>query len=97
MAANLTNERPIDARTKCREDCVDYISPNSLLLGRTGQRGDLGGFKFEGYAYKRLRAIQKEVDRFWRKWSQLAGPNFFIRSKWHTAHRNVDENFEGSV
>ncbi|KAI3354310.1 hypothetical protein L3Q82_018497 [Scortum barcoo] len=89
MAANLANERPIDARTQSREDCVDYISPNSLLLGRSGPRGDLGSFEFEGYAYKRLRAIQTEVDRFWRKWSQLAGPNLFIRSKWHTAHRNV--------
>ena len=62
MAPNLANERPIDARIQSREDCVDYISPNSLLLGRTGPRGDLGSFEFEGYAYKRLRAIQTEVD-----------------------------------
>ncbi len=33
MAANLANERPIDARTQSREDCIQYISPNSLLLG----------------------------------------------------------------
>lgn len=89
MASNLANERPIDARTQSREDCVEYISPNSLLLGRTGPRGDPGTFDFEGYPYKRLRAIQTEVDRFWRKWSQLAGPNLFVRTKWHTAHRNV--------
>ncbi len=68
---------------------VEYISPNSLLLGRTGPRGDPGTFDFEGYSYKRLRTIQTEVDRFWRKWSQLAGPNLFVRTKWHTAHRNV--------
>lgn len=89
MASNLANERPIDARTQSREDCVEYISPNSLLLGRTGPRGDPGTFDFEGYSYKRLRTIQAEVDRFWRKWSQLAGPNLFVRTKWHTAHRNV--------
>ncbi|XP_067280641.1 uncharacterized protein [Pseudorasbora parva] len=89
MASNLANERPIDARTQSREDCVEYISPNSLLLGRTGPRGDPGTFDFEGYSYKRLRTIQTEVDRFWRKWSQLAGPNLFVRTKWHTAHRNV--------
>lgn len=89
MASNLANERPIDARTQSREDCVEYISANSLLLGRTGPSGDPGTFDFEGYSYKRLRAIQTEVDRFWRKWSQLAGPNLFVRTKWHTAHRNV--------
>lgn len=32
MAANLANERPIDARTQSREDCISYITPNSLLL-----------------------------------------------------------------
>lgn len=89
MAANLANERPIDARTQSREDCVDYISPNALLLGRAGPKGDPGSFNFEGYAYKRLRVIQAEVDKFWRKWSQFAGPNLFVRSKWHTRERNV--------
>ncbi|KAK5854465.1 hypothetical protein PBY51_015528 [Eleginops maclovinus] len=89
MAANLANERPIDARVQSREDCIDYISPNTLLLGRTGPRGDLGSFNFEGYPYRRLRAIQTEIDRFWRKWSQLAGPKLFVRTKWHTVQRNV--------
>ncbi len=89
MAANLANERPIDARIQSREDCIDYISPNSLLLGRAGSKGDPGRFQFENYSYKRLGIIQTEVNRFWRKWCQLAGPNLFIRSKWHTRERNV--------
>lgn len=39
------------------------------------EKGDPGSFEFEGYSYKKLRVIQIEVDRFWRKWSQLARPN----------------------
>ncbi|XP_054861306.1 uncharacterized protein LOC129347620 [Amphiprion ocellaris] len=89
MAANLANERPIDARTQSREDCIEYITPNSLLLGRASPKGDPGDFQFEGYPYKRLQSIQAEVNKFWRKWSQLAGPNLFIRNKWHTENRNV--------
>ncbi|XP_046693704.1 uncharacterized protein LOC124378202 [Silurus meridionalis] len=89
MAANLANERPIDARTQSREDCVEYVTPNSLLLGRSGPRGDPGDFDFVGYPYKRLKIIQGEVNKFWKEWSQLAGPNLFIRSKWHTKERNV--------
>lgn len=89
MAANLANERPIDARTQSREDCVEYITPNSLLLGRANPKGDPGDFQFDGYPYKRLQSIQAEVNKFWRKWSQLAGPNLFIRNKWHTKERNV--------
>ena len=89
MAANLANERPIDARTQSREDCIEYITPNSLLLGRANPKGDPGDFEFDGYPYKRLQHIQAEVSKFWRKWSQLAGPNLFIRNKWHTKERNV--------
>ncbi len=29
------------------------------------------------------------VDKFWRGWSQLESPNLFLRSKWHSSHRNV--------
>ncbi|XP_039673200.1 uncharacterized protein LOC120569391 [Perca fluviatilis] len=89
MAANLANERPVDARAQIQEDCVEYITPNSLLLGRASLRGDPGDFQFEGYPYKRLRVIQSEVNKFWKKWCQLAGPNLFVRSKWHTKERNV--------
>lgn len=33
--------------------------------------------------------MQSMVNKFWRSWSQLAGPNLFIRNKWHTSQRNV--------
>lgn len=78
MAANLANERPIDARTQSREDCIQYISPKSLPLGRAAPRGDPGSFDFKSYPYKRLQVIQSEVNKFWKKWSQLAEPNLFI-------------------
>lgn len=29
------------------------------------------------------------MDRFWEKWRELAGPNLFIRPKWHRTERNV--------
>lgn len=44
---------------------------------------------FSKYPYKRLRTMQSEVSLFWRSWNQLAGPNLFVRSKWHTGQRNV--------
>ncbi|KAJ8346500.1 hypothetical protein SKAU_G00279010 [Synaphobranchus kaupii] len=89
QVANLSNERPINARAQAQEEAVEVVTPNSLLLGRAGPRGDSRGFEFSTYPYKRLRAIQVEVDRFWRQWSQLAGPNLFTRPKWHRMARNV--------
>lgn len=37
--AARANERPIDARTQSREDCIEYVTPNSLLLGRSRPKG----------------------------------------------------------
>ncbi|XP_026019402.1 uncharacterized protein LOC113019950 [Astatotilapia calliptera] len=89
LAANLTNERPIGARAQIQEEIVDVLTPNSLLLGRAGPRGDNMGFEFPAYPFSRLRAVQVEVDKFWRRWSQLAGPHLFVRQKWHAPARNV--------
>lgn len=68
---------------------IRYVSPNSLLLGRTSQSGDVMSCEFTKYPYKRLQVMQSEVTKFWKSWSQLAGPNLFVRSKWHTKKRNV--------
>ena len=89
LAANLSNERPIGARAQVLEETVDIVTPNSLLLGRAGPRGDTQGFEFPTYPFSRLRAVQVEVDKFWRRWSQLAGPHLFVRQKWHAPARNV--------
>lgn len=64
LAANLTNEHPIDARIQIREDCIQYITPNSLLLRHASQSGDLKTFDFSSYPYKRLRTMQGKVDKF---------------------------------
>lgn len=90
QAANLANERPIDARAQEQEDSVEYLTPNTLLLGRTGSRGDTNGIDLCTHPWRRLRAIQISVDMFWKKWSELAGPNLFIRPKWHHTQRNVE-------
>lgn len=89
QAANLTNERPIDARAQEQEDSVEYLTPNSLILGRASLEGDTSGLDLETHSWRRLRAIQIGVDRFWAKWRELAGPNLFVRHKWHRAQRNI--------
>ncbi|KAK7883254.1 hypothetical protein WMY93_029428 [Mugilogobius chulae] len=88
-AANLTNERPIDAKAQVQEETVEYLTPNSLILGRTGHGGDMHGIDVDTHPWRRLRAVQAGVDKFWSKWSELAGPNLFIRHKWHRTERSV--------
>ena len=88
-AANLANERPINAHAQVEEDTVVYITPNSLLQGHTRRGGNFMGINFQDYPWKRLQAIQEAVDKFWTKWSALAGPSLFVRSKWHQRERDV--------
>ena len=60
QAANLTNERPIDARAQEQEDSVEYLTPNSLILGRASLGGDTSRLDLETHPWRRLRAIQME-------------------------------------
>lgn len=64
LAANLSNERPIDARVQSQEDTVQYITPNTLLLGRASSSGDWKTFDFTSYPYKRLQEMQHQVNTF---------------------------------
>ncbi len=89
LAANLSNERPIGAKVQVQDEAVEVITPNTLLLGRAGPNGDTRGFEYPTYPVVRLRAIQIEVDKFWKRWIQLAGPGLFVRQKWHAPARNV--------
>lgn len=61
LAANLANERPIDARIQSREDRIEYVTPNSLLLGRACPSGDFKSFNFNNYPYKHL--LRRDVRR----------------------------------
>ncbi|KAJ8260443.1 hypothetical protein GJAV_G00182210 [Gymnothorax javanicus] len=61
LAANLSNERPIDARVQSHEDTVQYITPNALLLGRASSSGDWKTFDFTSYPNKRLQEMQHQV------------------------------------
>ncbi|KAL2087329.1 hypothetical protein ACEWY4_018388 [Coilia grayii] len=55
----------------------------------TRQGGDTSGIDLSIHPWRRLRAIQIGVDMFWKRWSELAGPNLFIQPKWHQRQRNV--------
>lgn len=49
--ANLTIERPIDARAQVQEDSVEYLTPNSLILGRASLEGDTSGLDLKTHPW----------------------------------------------
>ena len=70
--ANLANERPIGLKPNSQTD-PEYLSPNSLLLGRSSTRISSGPFSCCGvfsddpkYVKTRFQLVQHLTDQFWK-------------------------------
>ena len=93
--AQLVNERPIGQKPNENVDS-NFLSPNSLLLGRSSDRISAGPFRPNGQllddpsAFRdRFLLVQAIVDQFWRVWHKLYFPSLLVRQKWHVEKRNV--------
>ena len=93
--ANVVNERPIGTRPNSQTD-TEYLSPNSLLLGRNSSRICSGPFSskelFESKHSSlrtRFRMVQSICDQFWSNWHKLYFPTLLWRQKWHHQKRNL--------
>ena len=93
--ANICNERPIGVKPLESED-TQYLSPNSLYLGRCSDRISAGPFQPDGIftddpenVKSRFLLVQAITAQFWRRWIQVYFPTLLIRQKWHVNKRNV--------
>ena len=93
--AQLINERPIGLKPNERVD-GSFLSPNSLLLGRSSERICSGPFGPKSQIWSdpssfkdRFLLVQAIIDQFWRTWHKLYFPSLIIRQKWHTDKRNL--------
>ena len=93
--ANICNERPIGIRPNSISN-QEYLSPNSLLLGRSSERINSGPFQAKdvydenpGAMKTRFLFVQKVVDKFWKEWTKLYLPTLLVRQKWHHQKRNL--------
>ena len=94
-AANLANERPIGLKPNLQTD-PQFLSPNSLLLGRCSDRMNAGPFqsKTDQEANPesdktRYLLVQKITNQFWKTWQKLYFPTLLQRQKWHYEERNM--------
>ena len=93
--AQLVNERPIGLKPNNQVDS-SFLSPNSLILGRSSCRISSGPFRSDGLllgdpsSYKdRFLLVQAITEQFWRTWMKLFFPSLVVRQKWHVEKRNV--------
>ena len=93
--AQLVNERPIGLKPNENVDS-NFLSPNSLLLGRSSDRICSGPFSPNGQLWSdpksftnRFLLVQAIVDQFWRVWHRLYFPSLVVRQKWHVEKRNL--------
>ena len=93
--SSLVNERPIGLKPNLQTDPA-YLSPNSLLLGRSCDRTNAGPFQSKvDFATDpdsdrtRFLLVQSITNQFWRMWTTTYFPTLLRRAKWHHAERNL--------
>ena len=91
----LANERPNGLKPNTQTD-PEYLSPNSLHLGRSSSRISSGPFTSADsfsedpkHARTRFHLVQVLTDRFWKTWQKLFFPTLLVRHKWHNEKRNL--------
>ena len=88
--SNITNERPIGL-SKPREDgTYTVITPNQLLLGRSGNvLPDDAALCSDLPVAARYRLVNHTTTVFWQKWCSEVAPRYIFRQKWHERSRNL--------
>ena len=96
-ACQLVNDRPIGLKPNEKVDSA-YLSPNSLLLGRSSDRICSGPFGPPDESYgdpstfkTRFLLVQAITEQFWKNWVKLFFPSLVVRQRWHVEKRNLRE------
>ena len=92
----IVNDRPIGVKPNS-QSAADYLSPNSLLLGRNSEKISSGPFESDDVfeddperTKNRFLMVQRIVTRFWKVWTSLYFPTLLVRKKWHHWNRNME-------
>ena len=93
--SNLVNQRPIGMKPNTNTH-PEFLSPNSLYLGRCSDRICSGPFQPKElfnedpkHARNRFQLVQAITNQFWKIWMKLYFPSLLLRHKWHTSRRNL--------
>ena len=93
--SNLVNQRPIGVKPNTNTH-PEFLSPNSLYLGRCSDRISSGPFQSgqmfnddPKHARDRFQLVQAITNQFWKNWIKLYFPSLLLRHKWHTSRRNL--------
>ena len=91
--ANLANERPIGLKPNTQTDS-EYLSPNSLQLGRSSSRISSGPFTSADsfsedpkHARTRFHLVQTLTDQFWKTLQKLFFPTLLESGNGRCVHR----------
>ena len=87
---NICNERPIGLSKPHSDGIYDLITPNNLLLGRSGCiLPDDAEIADNLPISARYRLVRHVTCIFWKKWSTEVSPGLVVRQKWHKKQRNL--------
>ncbi len=86
--SSLLNERPIRSLPDADSE-INILTPNSLLLGRATVKNPGGRQPQGSNPRNRYYLVQRVIEEFWKKWTELYAPALVFRRKWNTTTRNL--------
>jgi hypothetical protein len=93
--SNLINQRPIGVKPNTNTH-PEFLSPNSLYLGRCSDRISSGPFQpgqlftdNPKHVRNRCQLVQAITNQFCKNWIKFYFPSLLLRHKWHTSRRNL--------
>jgi hypothetical protein len=85
---SCVNGRPLTPLSDSITD-LESLTPNHLLLLRSGSLPQLGRFVAEDVYTRRWRHVQLLSDQFWKRWVREYLPTIQLRHKWIQPSRNL--------
>ena len=88
--SNICNERPIGLSQPRDDGSYTVLTPNHLLLGRSGNvLPDDAELAESLPGPSRYRLVNFVTTAFWKKWTSEVTPRSILRPKWHEEARNL--------
>ena len=87
--ANIVNMRPLGVLPNADNDVLEPLTPNHLLLGRSGREVPIADEDQQASLPVRYRYVQRLTEDWWQRWTELVYPTLVPSYRWLQRHRSV--------
>ena len=83
------NMRPLGVLPNADDDVLEPLTPNHLLLGRSGRDVPVANDDRQASLPVRYRYVLRLTEDWWQRWTELVYPTLVPSYRWLQRHRSV--------